>query len=118
MKRYSIKTIKGKLDNLVGDHYRQRRCDYHGGIGCAGRLEWAHIKSRRYLSTRWQPLNSLTLCSKQHRYFTDNPDEFTLWLDVKFPNRLKALQKIFNITDTIHDWQLEELYEHLKETLK
>ncbi len=116
MKKYS--GIRGKLDTLVGDYYRQRLCDYHGaGKGCAGRKEWSHIKSRRYLSTRWEILNSLTLCSKQHFYFTDHPDEFIHWIELTFPRRLTILQEIFNKKLEMKKWQMEELYEYLKETL-
>lgn len=40
-----------------------------------GKLDWAHIYSRRFLSTRWLPLNSLVLCSGCHFYLHQHPIE-------------------------------------------
>ena len=113
MKRYSSKTWKGKLDKLVGDFFRSRPCE-HGGE-CKGRMEWAHIKSRRYLSTRWLHINAFSLCSKHHFYFTDHPDEFIKWIDKNYPGRLERLQKVFISNVTYKQYQFEELYEKLKE---
>lgn len=117
MKRYSSISIKGKLDKLCGEYYRSRPCDYHTNYRlCKGRNEWCHIKSRKYLSVRWECLNNLTLCSKQHFYFTNHPDEFVKWINEKWPTRLEALQKLFNDKlGSIHDYELGELYTQLKE---
>lgn len=44
------------------------------------RLECAHINSRRFLITRYDPLNSVCLCSACHRKAHDRPTFFTDWL--------------------------------------
>jgi hypothetical protein len=111
MKRYSSKSIKGKLDRLVGGFYRSRPCDHcrKDSPSC-----WAHIKSRRYLSTRWLPTNAFSLCNSCHRWAHDHPDSFTQWIDLYCPGRLKELQRAFNISEPIKKAWLEELYEKLK----
>jgi len=117
VKRYSSKSIKGKLDKLVGNFFRSKPCDYYltnPEHKCKGNLEWCHIKTRRYLSTRWLYINAFTLCSKAHRYFTDHPDEFIKWIEQNFPDRLETLQKEFNKMPKVDKMYLEELYEKLQ----
>ena len=43
-------------------------------------MECAHIFGRRFKSVRWDTLNALCLCHVCHRYFTENPVDFTRWL--------------------------------------
>jgi len=45
-----------------------------------GRTELAHIYGRRFKSVRWDTLNGLCLCHTCHRQFTENPLDFTKWL--------------------------------------
>lgn len=59
------------------------------------RLEWVHIKSRRYLSTRWVMENCMCLCSSCHRWFHNNPDLFVRWINQKWPDRIDKLNEIF-----------------------
>lgn len=49
--------------------------------GCAGRLECAHIISRRYANTRTDLDNAICLCSSAHRYFTANPLDFAAFVE-------------------------------------
>ncbi len=44
-------------------------------------LECCHIKGRRSAVTRWAGINAVCLCHYHHRYFTENPVEFTRWLE-------------------------------------
>ena len=120
MKRYSSKSIKGKLDKLVGDFFRSRPCDLKATDKrhiCKGRREWTHIKTRLYLTTRWHFLNCLTLCSQAHFYFTNNPDRFVRWLDKYWPNRISELDKLLNPPKRITKKDLEVIYEELKQEL-
>ena len=99
MKQYPANTWKHKLDDLVGSYFRNRAndCLQLSGHACSGRKEWSHIKSRRYLSTRWLLDNGLTLCSGAHFWFTHNPDYFIEFIEMNFPGRLKRLSREFNI---------------------
>ena len=42
-------------------------------------LHWAHVYSRRYLALRWNPLNSLALCPKDHFWWHDHPLDAARW---------------------------------------
>ena len=106
MKTYSSKSVKGKLDKLVGLHYRSRPSDYSGQTI---NIQWCHIKSRRYLSVRWEPLNNLSLTAGEHLHFTAHPDEFVRWLDQKYPGRLDKLNDIFRSKSEMKKYQMEEL---------
>ncbi len=120
MQRYSSKSFKGKLDKLVGGFYRSRLCDYkqtNPEHECKGRLEWVHIKTRKFLCLRWDFFNNLTLCSKQHFYFHDHPDLFIQWIIVHFPGRIEYLNKKLAEIKPIKKSDLEELYEAKKEEL-
>ena len=52
----------------------------HFGEGNPG-LHCAHIHGRRKKSVRWDPDNAVSLSAASHRYFTENPTEFTHWLE-------------------------------------
>jgi hypothetical protein len=113
--------IKGKLDKLVGSFFRSRPCDFSlidSTHKCKGRLEWCHIKTRKYLLLRWDFFNNLTLCSERHFYFTANPDEFIHWVDKYFPGRTEYLNKKMMELRTMKKSDLEELYKNKKEELE
>lgn len=57
---------------------RHHTCEHCGKSD--GRMECAHIYGRRYKSVRWDTLNALCLCHHCHRTFTENPVDFTKWL--------------------------------------
>lgn len=57
------------------DGNRCRRC------GKETHLQWCHIFSRRYLSLRWNPLNSLVLCAGCHLWQHHNPLESSRWVE-------------------------------------
>lgn len=85
MRKPSRKTLKAKADRLAGAWFRKSGCAR--GEGCAGRTEWAHLKSRGRLCIRHSPFNALPLCWKCHKFFTENPDEFYKFVEERFPGR-------------------------------
>lgn len=115
MKRYSSKSVKGKLDKIVGDLYRSRPSDFSG---LQTNIQWCHLKSRRYLSVRWEPLNNFSLTAGEHLYFTAHPDEFIRWIDKKYPGRIEELNKIFAQKKEMKKYQLEELLEQKKKDME
>ena len=120
MKRYSSKSWKGKLDSLVGGFFRSRPCELAANDKnhvCAGHIEWCHIKSRAYLSTRWLTINAFSLCSSAHFWFTNHPDLFIKWIEANYPGRIEELNKAFNLHTQLKEYQFEELYEKLKKEL-
>jgi len=57
-------------------------------------LQWAHVHTREYYITRWEPDNSLALCSACHVWF-DNHKVLSLdWFAKKFPERWERLKRI------------------------
>lgn len=114
MKRYSSKSVKGKLDKIIGEYFRSRPCDK---CKTKGKSCWAHIKSRRYLSTRWLLINAFSLCAGCHRWAHDNPDDFMRWIDLNYPTRLDELQKVFILNRGYKEYELVELYENLTREL-
>ena len=54
-------------------------CEFSGKSD--GRMECCHIYGRRAKSVRWSLDNLVCLSHYQHRYFTENPTEFTQWLE-------------------------------------
>jgi 5-methylcytosine-specific restriction endonuclease McrA len=58
------------------------RCQH---CGSSGALQCAHIVSRRYLATRWDPQNAVALCPRCHVYYTHRPVEWEVWIDARRP---------------------------------
>jgi hypothetical protein len=65
-------------------------------LPCSSTLQWMHVKSRRYLSTRWLPANSIAGCAAHHRWAHDNPDEFIGWWSTTYPDRAVEVKHVFN----------------------
>ena len=55
------------------DGYRCRK------TGETTHLQWAHIYSRRYMSIRWNPLNSVCLSAGAHLWWHHQPIEAAKW---------------------------------------
>lgn len=68
------------------DHYACVKCGRGQG------LSWCHVKSRRYLSTRWRLENSLSLCQGDHLWAHHNPLEFAEWFNNRWPDRARMLR--------------------------
>jgi len=84
-RKMSKKTMKTKLDALCRvlvmerDGHKCRKCGVPDKGGRQG-LQWAHIYSRRYLTIRWNPLNSMALCPSCHFFIHQNPLEGAEWV--------------------------------------
>ena len=55
------------------------------------RLQWAHIHTRGVHSLRWEPDNSLCLCSGCHYQGHLHPTEFSRWFEAAYPKRAAHL---------------------------
>ncbi len=99
------------------------RCEYCGTTD--GQIECAHIVGRRSKSTRWflgdkdTAPNAVSLCHHHHRHFTENPLDFTAWLNEYIgEDKITALR--------VKGWQAkkwgkeekEEMYQTMKEMLQ
>ena len=80
---------------------------------CAGRLEWAHLKSRgpAYYSIRHDPENSVCLCSAHHRLFHAEPDAFVRFIEAVHPGRWDRLvEKLHARSESPAKKPLAEIY--------
>jgi len=119
----SKKTLRNKLDALVGKWVREKKtkgvCEYCGDKPKSKRnIQWCHIKSRRYLSVRWDLDNCFCLCGKCHRYFTDNPDDFVCWMLDDHPVQFTRLQEKFQKVSKMGVVEMQELYDKLEKELR
>lgn len=78
-------------------------------------LQWAHIRSRRYISTRWSPENSLCLSAGSHLFAHHNPLIFSEWFERHYPERAQYLRLASKTSHRV-DKKLIEL--SLRQTLK
>lgn len=71
-------SLRIKADTIFSKWIRRDgyciRCGKTDGLQCA------HIVSRRYLSTRWDADNAVSLCSGCHIYMTHRPLEWDVWV--------------------------------------
>ena len=71
---------------------RDSRCEASGyRFDCSERLEWCHLVSRDEKLIRHDPRNSLPMCRKHHKHFTQRPREFTRFIEDKWPGRWDLL---------------------------
>ena len=99
--------LKQKADQLFSVFIR-RRDMWCAALGrdCKRPLQCAHIVSRRYLATRWDEQNAIALCLGHHKFFTEHPLEWEVWLEAHLPGRLVKMKRralgIANVDDPIN----------------
>jgi hypothetical protein len=105
VKRY--KGDKAKADKLFSETVRSKGyCEAEGYAGreCKGRLECAHIISRRYSATRTDTRNAFSLCSSHHFWFTDHPREFSRFISTTWAGQYYDFIYQRATTPTKVDW--------------
>ena len=86
-----------KIDHLDKRFRRYIRLRDKVCQGCAkesGLLDCAHILSRRYAATRWDPQNAMLLCRGCHMHFTQNPEEWVRFVESKMGEAAYQLLEI------------------------
>ena len=78
---------------------------------CSSQLQCAHIISRKYGITRFDPRNCLALCWAHHRFCHEEPLLFTEWLE---ENRVEDLIYLRKRRMEVEKISYKELYEKLK----
>lgn len=74
------KTLKNKADRLFGEFIRRKgKCEWCGKSNGV-QLQCAHVFSRRYLVTRWEPINAVCLCASCHMRWHHQPVEGVEWI--------------------------------------
>ena len=83
---------KAKLDKLCREVVFAR--DKETCQWCHSRVKqmhWAHVRSRRYLTSRWDLRNSLVLCAGCHLRWHHQPMLASKWFEQAFPARWQAV---------------------------
>lgn len=57
-------------------------------------IQWAHVHTREYYCTRWEPDNSLALCSRCHVWFDNHKVLSFDWFAKKFPDRWERITRV------------------------
>lgn len=93
------------LDRLFSQYVRARagyRSEYSGGVGEL--MDCAHVLSRRFVHTRWDPRNAVCLTRAEHMRFTERPHEWADWTRRYLgSDTVAALQELAACNDTLTD---------------
>ena len=109
-KKPSRTTQRNKADRLFSELIRSKgyceRCKRTDGF-----LQCCHIRSRRFLNTRWNEGNSFCACAGCHRWFHDHPHLFGAWLNQKYgSDKVQQVHELSLSTDKV---DLEAVIERL-----
>jgi hypothetical protein len=112
-RKASKKTLKNKADRLFSEFIRRKGyCEWCGKVD-DGTLQCSHIFSRRFLVTRWEPINANCLCASCHFKWHQQPVEAVEWvkgyLGEDVYNELRIVAKT-----SIKKINLEEKIEEIK----
>lgn len=108
-------TLKNRADRLFSEMIRKRDGVCQAGPedgDCLGALQCAHLVSRRYHSTRWDPDNAIALCQGHHMRWTHDVAGWELW-------RLKrygydAVVELYQRAQVPWDKDIDAVLERLK----
>ena len=103
--------VEGRDENFC------QRCLLHNGeVNVPGYplsvvvIQWAHVHTREYYITRWEPDNSLALCSRCHVWF-DNHKVLSLdWFAKKWPERWENIKRILHCGTKTNDAWVRALW--------
>ena len=87
-------TLRKTADRMVRSFVLRRdgRCLM---CGTEEKLEWCHIISRGAPYIRWEPTNAVTLCHRDHMWFTAHPAAFKDWVRDRYgPDRWDDLLRM------------------------
>jgi 5-methylcytosine-specific restriction endonuclease McrA len=75
-------------------------------------LQCSHVVSRKYMHTRWELTNAVTLCYRCHMHFWHTePHEAVKWFDSLYPGRYDELRQLANKMEKV---DLDEIYHKIK----
>jgi 5-methylcytosine-specific restriction endonuclease McrA len=109
---------RDKYDKVVSDLVRAINHHTCEKCGKTGRMEAAHIFGRRHAGTRYDLANLLCLCHSCHRKYTENPVDFTRWLEDYIGT--EAIDNLRLKAWKVHKWKAgekEAMYKKHKEML-
>ena len=77
----SLQRTRAILDRLATAKVKAR--DGYRCVICRSGTapQWAHFFGRSRLATRWRLDCAVTLCDREHRYFTKHPNAWAAWVE-------------------------------------
>ena len=110
------KTKIRKMDKVFGAYIRSLgHCEWCGKSGTICQLQWCHIFSRKFHSTRWSKNNSLCMCAGCHFKGHNEPIIFVEWLkEYLGEDGYDKLMLEHNTIKKWKDWELDELISKYK----
>ena len=78
-------------------------------------IQWAHVHTREYYVTRWEPENSLALCDSCHVFFDNHKVLSYEWFRKKFPERWEHIQNVLRVSTKTSDSWIKAKYGEIKE---
>jgi hypothetical protein len=84
---------------IYRDHNQCQRCSLYEGDWIAElerrvTIQWAHVHTREYYVTRWEPDNSLALCDRCHMWFDNHKVISYEWFRKLWPVRWERIQNV------------------------
>lgn len=117
VKRY--KDAKAKCDKLFSEIIRSiGECEAAGYApgACSNQLQCMHIISRRFSNTRTDLRNAFSGCAAHHRYYTDQPREFSRFITQTWAQ--EYYDHIYRKSQEVGKVNWDDEYERLKEIKK
>lgn len=74
-------------------------------------IQWAHVHTREYYVTRWEPDNSLALCDCCHVWFDNHKVLSYEWFRKTWPERWENIQNVLQSGAKV---RVKDLYEELR----
>jgi len=107
------------LDTVFSLYIRRHgSCQLHGygDVVCSNQLDCSHIKSRKYMSVRWDIGNAIASCKAHHFWQHAQPDQSTFaLLEILGREHLDQLQLRFREGKKPTPDEKREIYRWLKE---
>lgn len=91
-----------------------RTGDYDKSRNMRVLIQWAHVHTREYYVTRWEPDNSLALCSADHVWFDNHKVISYEWFRKHWPDRWQNIQNVLQSQTKTSDAWIRARYEELK----
>jgi hypothetical protein len=102
--------VEGRDQNIC-QRCGKRQGEWDAEIQMPVCIQWAHVHTREYYVTRWEPENSLALCSRCHVFFDNHKVLSYEWFRKKWPERWENIQNVLNSGARV---KVKILYEELK----
>lgn len=74
-------------------------------------IQWAHVHTREYYVTRWEPDNSLALCARCHVWFDNHKVISYEWFRKRWSERWERIQNVLQSGAKV---RVRDLYLELK----